>query len=66
MNTAGGNEWEVDYNAARAEASEAGDTHFYLPPRDPSVRDVLARLDQIEAKIDALNARMDADEVARG
>ena len=36
------------------------------PPRDPSVRDVLAQLDRIEEKIDALNARMDADEVARG
>ena len=36
------------------------------PPRDPSVRDVLAQLDRIETKLDALNARMDADEVARG
>lgn len=37
-----------------------------VPARDPSVRDVLARLDEIEAKLDALHARMDADEVARG
>ena len=43
------------------------------PPRDPSVRDVLAQLDRIETQVGALNeqvgalnARMDADEVARG
>ena len=53
MNTAGGNDDQLD--------------PFELPlPRDPSVRDVLAQLDRIEEKIDALNARMDADEVARG
>ena len=53
MNTAGGNDEQLD---------------SFVPavPRDPSVRDVLAQLDRIEEKIDALNARMDADEVARG
>ena len=50
----------------------------WVVARDPSVRDVLAQLAEmeaailalrtaeIEAKIDALLARMDADEVARG
>jgi len=67
LTTAGGNEEQLDP---------------FIPneptPRDPSVRDVLAQLAEmeaailalrtaeIEAKIDALLARMDADEVARG
>ena len=70
MNTAGGNDagWvqlpdeehrfteeQVKEFAARWEAA-----------RDPSVRDVLAQLDRIETMIGALNARIDADEVARG
>ena len=64
MNTAGGNEdvFSVDewFDALKEQAARDG-----ASLRDPSVRDVLARLDQIEAKIDALHARMDADEVAR-
>ena len=41
MNTAGGNDDQLD--------------PFELPlPRDPSVRDVLAQLDRIEAKLDKL------------
>jgi len=44
VNTAGGNDDQLD--------------PFELPlPRDPSVRDVLARLDEIEEKIDALLTR---------
>ena len=70
--------WEDEYNDARAEAVENELEHFRLPARDPSLRDVLAKLAEmeaailafrtaeIEAKIDALLARMDADEVARG
>jgi len=41
VNTAGGNDDQLD--------------PFELPlPRDPSVRDVLAQLDRIEAKLDKL------------
>ena len=65
MNTAGGNdakhEWEKWLDALKEQAARDG-----ASLRDPSVRDVLAQLDRIEEKIDALNARMDADEVARG
>jgi hypothetical protein len=60
MNTAGGK----DIGDLLRQAVEREDEE--RAARDPSVRDVLARLDQIEAKIDALHARMDADEVARG
>ena len=46
---------------------ECGQSQFFPShARDPSVRDVLAHLDRIETMIGALNARMDADEVARG
>ena len=71
MNTAVGND-EKRQEAIRRIATECDVPPEHLggnpvpPPRDPSVRDVLAQLDRIEAKIDALNARIDADEVARG
>ena len=58
MNTAGGNdakhEWEKWLDALKEQAARDG-----ASLRDPSVRDVLAQLDRIEEKIDALNARMD-------
>ena len=45
MNTAGGNDDQLD--------------PFELPlPRDPSVRDVLAQLDRIEAKLDELTLKV--------
>ena len=70
MNTAGGNDagWvqlpDEEHRFTEDEAKELAAR--WEGARDPSVRDVLAQLDRIEEKIDALNARMDADEVARG
>ena len=73
MNTAGGNDEPDETDTRRQMPTPPG-----FPFRDPSVRDVLAQLAEmeaailalrtaeIEAKIDALLARMDADEVARG
>ena len=56
MNTAGGNdarhEWEKWLDALKEQAARDG-----ASLRDPSVRDVLARLDEIEEKIDALLTR---------
>ena len=83
MNTAGGNEnqeWvevtdltDVVRKFTEGEPLPDGVEVIVLPPRDPSVRDVLAQLNRIETligalneQVGALNARMDADEVARG
>jgi len=75
MNTSGGNEEQLDPFDRKVRELYLGEE---LTPRDPSLRDVLAKLAEmeaailafrtaeIEAKIDALLARMDADEVARG
>ena len=53
MNTAGGNdarhEWEKWLDALKEQAARDG-----ASLRDPSVRDVLAQLDRIETKLDAL------------
>ena len=45
------------------EVLPAGIQMIALPARDPSVRDVLARLDEIEAKLDELNkSRLSVEE----
>ena len=64
MNTVGGNEnqeWvdvtdltDVVRKFTEGEPLPDGVEVIVLPARDPSVRDVLAQLDRIEAKIDAL------------
>jgi hypothetical protein len=51
VNTAGGN----DIGGLLHKTMEAKSDK--VPARDPSVRDVLARLDEIEEKIDALLTR---------
>ena len=77
MNTAGGNDagWvqlpDEEHRFTEDEAKELAAR--WEGARDPSVRDVLAQLDRIETmigalneQVGALNARLDADEVARG
>ena len=66
MITAGGNEQDVFSVDEWFDALKEQAARDAASLRDPSLRDVLAQLDRIEAKLDALNARMDADEVARG
>ena len=52
MNTAGGNDDAYPVYPREYDLQKTLDS--YTPPRDPSVRDVLAQLDRIEEKIDAV------------
>ena len=68
MITAGGNEnqeWvevtdltDVVRKFTEGEPLPDGVEVIVLPPRDPSVRDVLAQLDRIEAKLDELTLKV--------
>ena len=70
MNTVGGNEnqeWvdvtdltDVVRKFTEGEPLPDGVEVIVLPPRDPSVRDVLAQLDRIETMIGALNEQVGA------
>ena len=76
MNTAGGNgnqEWvevtdltDVVRKFTEGEPLPDGVEVIVLPPRDPSVRDVLAQLDRIETKLDTLRELLEPKPLTPG